>query len=88
MLYATGLGAPIIAQATGSAPPGLVPLKNQVSAFVGALPAQVLWAGLAPALIGLQQIIIEMPGGLTSGTAPLQLMMFGEMSTQYAVALR
>jgi len=85
--YATGLGAPVAAQTDGDVPVGAILLKNQLSALVGGLSAKVLWAGLAPALVGLQQVNIQMPDGVPSGTAGLQLIMLGEMGAPYSVAI-
>ena len=52
-------------------------------------PARVLWAGLSPALVGVQQVNIQIPSGVPSSTTvALQFMMFGEMGAPYALAVR
>ena len=86
--YATGLGAASEPQTTGGAPPlgAVVTLKSKVSARVGGLQAQVVWAGLTPGFAGLQQVIVEIPNALGSGgKAMLELVMHEEVGQPYAL---
>jgi len=74
-IFATGSGltggANISGQAAGS--PYAQP-QLPVSAAVSGIPAQIVWAGSAPGLVGLLQVNLIVPGPyLPSGAAPLQL---------------
>jgi uncharacterized protein (TIGR03437 family) len=74
-IYATGEGltngANISGQAAGA--PYAQP-QLPVSATVSGIPAQIVWAGSAPGLVGLLQVNLIVPGPyLPSGAAPLQL---------------
>ena len=88
VVYAAGLGWGVTAQTSGQTPSGLVVLSNDVSAVIGGLSAPVLWAGLSPGLIGMQQVNVEIPAAAPPGTATLQLMVNGEMGSPYALSLR
>jgi uncharacterized protein (TIGR03437 family) len=74
-IFATGSGltngANISGQAAG-APYAQTQLP--VSATVSGIPAQIVWAGSAPGLVGLLQVNLLVPGPyFPSGAAPLQL---------------
>lgn len=88
VVYATGLGEGVIPQTSGEAPSRTVILNNDVSALVADLPAAVLWAGLAPGFVGMQQVNIEMPTATPSGMVALQFMMNGEIGKPYAITVR
>jgi uncharacterized protein (TIGR03437 family) len=66
-LYATGLGAVSPPLATGAVtPPGtLYRAQAPLSCTVGAQPAEVLFAGLAPGGVGVDQLDLRVPPGLT-----------------------
>jgi uncharacterized protein (TIGR03437 family) len=88
ILFVTGLGLPSIKQETGNPSPvdRLVPLLQTVTASVGGVPAKALFSGLAPGLIGVAQVILEMPGELPAGNRlPLLLIADGEPGTSYTV---
>lgn len=78
MVYGTGFG---VANPPGE--DGLSRLSSAVSAFIGGLPAEVTFAGLAPGYTpGLQQINIRIPDGCPAGAAvPIRLQIGGH-STQ------
>jgi uncharacterized protein (TIGR03437 family) len=78
MVYGTGFGA-----ANPPGQDGLSWLASEVSATIGGLPAEVTFAGLAPASTpGLQQINIRIPDDCPTGAAvPIRLQV-GEHSTQ------
>ena len=83
MVYGTGFGA--------AKPPGqdgLSWLASEVSATIGGLPAEVTFAGLAPASTpGLQQINIRVPDDCPAGAAvPIRLQIGGH-STQPGVTI-
>jgi len=74
-IYATGSGltngANIAGQAAGAP---YAQSQLPVSAAVSGIPAQIVWAGSAPGLVGLLQVNLIVPGPyLPSGAAPLQL---------------
>ena len=72
VLYLTGLGKPINGNsATGDKPNGL---QNVVRPTItlGGKPAEILFAGLAPGLVGLNQVNIVIPEGVT-GRVPLEV---------------
>ena len=71
-LYFTGLGVVAPAIATGVAAP-IGPLYRLVTPFScwflqasGVLPADILFAGLAPLFIGVEQVDMQIPSGLTA----------------------
>ena len=70
-LWCDGLGPVSPEPATGDIPPpGTVPLTDKiVRVFVGGVEAQVLAAVLQPTSVGLNQINIVVPAGVTPGDA-------------------
>jgi uncharacterized protein (TIGR03437 family) len=74
-VYATGLGAVSPAVAAGNVTPAS-PLSSTVApvtATIAGRSATVLWAGLAPGLIGTYQVNIMVPPSVPSGPARLAL---------------
>jgi uncharacterized protein (TIGR03437 family) len=65
-IYCTGLGK----TSSGAAPQRTL-LTPTV--FFGATPAGVAYAGLAPGFVGLYQIDVQVPPGLTPGLVPLSI---------------
>ena len=74
-VYATGLGAVTPAVAAGTPTPGgtLSTTVAPVTATIAGRTATVLWAGLAPGLIGTYQVNIMVPLSVPSGPARLAL---------------
>jgi len=71
MLYATGLGATTPQLASGTAA-GASPLVTTVSTpviTVGGVRAEVLFSGLAPNFVGLNQVNIRIPSDAPTGNA-------------------
>jgi uncharacterized protein (TIGR03437 family) len=67
-VYMTGLGAVAPALQTGSITPGvLTNATSQITAYIGGLQAVSGYAGLTPGLIGLYQMNVTVPSGLTPG---------------------
>jgi uncharacterized protein (TIGR03437 family) len=74
-IYATGggltTGANIAGQAAAAPYP---PPQLAVAVTIGGVPAQIMWTGSAPGLVGLLQVNLIVPGPyLPSGAAPLEL---------------
>lgn len=87
VLYATGLGPVTRIPETGAAnPAGATPVDAPVSATLGGLPAEVLYAGLTPGFAGLYQINLRIPDA-ANGTQPL-VVTVGGAATQAGVLLR
>ena len=80
--YLTGSGPTDVTLADG-APASTAPLAHamsQVSATLGAAPAQVTFAGLAPGFVGLTQMNIQLPDALAPGDYPLTITIGGVTS--------
>lgn len=88
--WVTGLGHAVGGERTGRPAPldRLVEMQNPVSAAVNGKPAFVLWAGLAPGLAGLQQVILQLPGDVSGPLAVLSLTVLGEPGAGYWLAIR
>ena len=98
-LYATGLG-PVnepIRLSTGGAtpPPGpytpgvpLFPTTTQPTVTVGGVPATVQFSGLAPDLVGVYQINVQIPATAPAGAAvPVVLSMGGFQAVAVTIAI-
>jgi len=61
-----------------------------IQVLVGGIPAQLIFAGLTPQFVGIYQINVRMPAGVTPGNAvPIQLVQNGNTSTNLAtIAVR
>jgi uncharacterized protein (TIGR03437 family) len=74
-VYLTGLGDVTPSVADGalgpSSPPSLT--TNNITAFVGGVPATVAFAGLAPQLAGLYQVNLTIPTGVSAGDNALDI---------------
>ena len=73
-VFCTGLGATTPAVATGAVTPspnltGEVIANATVTATVGGLPATVKFAGLVGGYVGLYQVNVQIPPGITPGSA-------------------
>jgi len=73
-VYGTGLGAPVSKVATGQAAPEVAnPMAAPIQVWLGNIPLQPAYAGLAPDFVGLSQINFAVPDGLSSGVYPLRI---------------
>jgi uncharacterized protein (TIGR03437 family) len=81
ILYLTGQGMVEPAVPTGEAAPA-TPLSypaGPVEATIGGRPARVAFAGLTPGLVGVLQVNLEVPAGV-SGEAPVEVAVGGMAS--------
>ncbi len=81
-LYVNGLGAVMAGTqpASGDVGPSAEPLARTTatpSLTIGGQAAQVLYSGLAPGLVGLYQINVVVPTGISAGAQPLTLSIGG-----------
>jgi uncharacterized protein (TIGR03437 family) len=71
-IFCSGLGAVTSTPDSGSAGGSGSTLSNvqaQVSVTIGGQPAPFLFAGLAPGFVGLYQVNVQVPAGVTPGNA-------------------
>ena len=88
IIYATGLGQVDFPPADGAIPPpkvqsanGFVNTLNTPTVLVGGMQAQVLFSGLQPQFIGVNQVnIVIPPTAPTRNAVPLQIQMGGVLS--------
>ena len=80
LIFATGLGMVTNQPATGAvalAAPHLSYLISYPSATIGGVSAPVSFAGLSPGYIGLYQVNVQVPEGVTAGDAVPVVLSFG-----------
>jgi uncharacterized protein (TIGR03437 family) len=89
VLYCTGLGGVQISIDAGQAAPDspLAPANETVSITLGGAPAQILYAGLTPELVGLYQVDAVVPAGVTGDNVPLVLTSSGIPGTTVSLAI-
>ncbi len=91
-VFCTGLGLTNPAVRSGEPAPGAEPLARVVStveARVGGQSAPVQFAGLAPGFVGLYQVNVQIPAGVTPGSAvTLVLTQNGVPSNTVTLAIR
>jgi uncharacterized protein (TIGR03437 family) len=73
IVYATGLGAVTPTIPDGSIANGTYTAANTINAYIGGIQATVGFAGLVPGNIGLYQINLTVPTGITPGNNILEL---------------
>jgi uncharacterized protein (TIGR03437 family) len=90
IIYATGLGAVDHTPEDGGVPSVLSTTVATPTVLFGGVAGQVQFSGLAPQFVGVNQLNVEVPEGVTAGSAvPLQIMVNGFTSTnQVVVALQ
>jgi uncharacterized protein (TIGR03437 family) len=87
-IYMVGLGAVSNPPATGAQArtQSLTLVKPTVT--IGGVPATVLYSGLAPTFIGLYQVNVQIPSGVTLGAGvPLVVTMNGAVSNPVTIAV-
>ena len=79
IIYATGLGQVDTAIANGGIPDSGKVVNTMVmpTVLIGGVPAQVFFSGLTPQFPGVNQLNVQVPAGVPSGTQALQLQING-----------
>jgi uncharacterized protein (TIGR03437 family) len=86
IIYATGLGAVDHPPADGGIPSVLASTIAKPTVMFGGIAATVEFSGLAPQFVGVNQLNVEVPAGVTPGSAvPLQIEVNGFTSAKQAV---
>ena len=88
-IFATGLGPVNPTVKTGEASPSNPPatVTSAVTCTVGGVSAPVQFAGLAPGFVGLYQVNVAIPAGVT-GTVPVVLTQGGVASNTVTIVVR
>ena len=89
-IYCTGLGDTNPRPALGSPAPGNPPAVTLAtpSVTIGGMPATVQFSGLAPGFVGLNQVNVQVPNGVTPGNAvPVVLSIGGATSNVATIAV-
>jgi uncharacterized protein (TIGR03437 family) len=89
IIYATGLGAVAPTVAAGSPAPldQLSLVTTPVTVVIGAVEATPQFSGLAPGFVGLYQINVAVPGGVSSGSQTLRLSQGGVLSNAVQISI-
>ena len=90
IIYATGLGAVNHQPLDGGIPSVLSSTLATPTVLFGGVPGEVLFSGLAPQFVGVNQLNVQVPAGVTPGsTVTLQIEVNGVTSTnQVMVAIQ
>src|SRR5262249_20387683 len=90
-IFGTGLGSVSRTQSNGTPKPTTTPpaISQTPIVTVGGVPASVTFSGLAPGLVGVYQVNVQVPGGVAAGAAVLVVAsMGGVTSNAVTVALQ
>jgi uncharacterized protein (TIGR03437 family) len=90
-IYCTGLGPVTNQPATGAAASSTVLSETTArpTVMIGGVPANILFSGLAPRLVGLYQINVQVPAGVPSGDSiPVILSIGGATANSVAIAIK
>jgi adhesin/invasin len=90
VVYLTGQGltTPAVPDGTGAPGSPLALVNAQVSAEIGGKPAEVVFAGLAPGLVGDTQINVRIPQGVDPGDRPVFITINGLASNAGFISVR
>ena len=87
VIYATGLG-PVSAAAISGVPAALNRTTTVPSVSIGGVNVNnVAYSGLAPGLVGVYQLNVAIPSGLTPGNKPVQIAVGGLSSNTTMIAV-
>lgn len=87
VIYATGLG-PVEPEPGAGQPASRAPLSvtlGKISVTVGGKPARVLFSGLAPGFVGLNQVNIEIPADAPAGDADVIITASIDLTSIYPI---
>jgi len=92
-IFANGLGPVVNTPADGAPAPSEPPFATTTmtpTVTIGGVPAPVIpYSGLAPGLVGLYQVNVQVPAGVASGDAvPVVVSMNGSVSNTVTIAVR
>jgi uncharacterized protein (TIGR03437 family) len=88
LIYLTGLGRVTGDVTAGQATPaGLFPARAAVQVLVGSQEVRPMFAGLSPGFVGLYQINLTLPAGLSSGPHALRVTAGGATSNAVTLAV-
>jgi uncharacterized protein (TIGR03437 family) len=81
-LFTTGLGPvyPAVATGTAASASPLSLVTSQVTATIGGQSATISFAGLAPTFVGLYQVNVQVPSGVSGASVPVVLGVSGSSS--------
>jgi uncharacterized protein (TIGR03437 family) len=86
IIYATGLGAVDHTPKDGGTPSELATTVATPTVLFGGVAGDVQFSGLAPQFVGVNQLNVQVPAGVTSGSAvPLQIKVNGFTTTNQVV---
>jgi uncharacterized protein (TIGR03437 family) len=91
VVYCTGLGAtnPAVRSGEAASTSPLAKVATPVTVTIGGQPATVQFAGLTPGLVGLYQVNVQIPAGVTpSASVPLVITQDGVPSNTVTLAVR
>jgi uncharacterized protein (TIGR03437 family) len=89
-IYCTGLG-PTNPEVPSGEAAGLSPLSvtaQRPTVLIGGARAEVLYSGLTPGLVGLYQLNVLVPQGVTGSALPVQIQSGGRSSNVVTIAVR
>ena len=84
LIYGTGLGAVMTPQVDGNAANGESTVAVP-TVTIGGAPAMVMFSGLAPGFVGLNQVNVMVPAGLSAGNQPVVMNLGGSGSNTVMV---
>jgi uncharacterized protein (TIGR03437 family) len=88
-IFCTGLGALKTPVKSGDAAPSVPPLAETINlptVSIAGLPAYVSYSGLVPGIVGLYQVNVLVPAGLTTGNQRVQITTLGVASNIAMIA--
>ncbi|MBI3694203.1 MAG: hypothetical protein HY238_05105, partial [Acidobacteria bacterium] len=88
--YLTGQGPLSVPVPTGQAAPAspLAEVTSTATAAIGGVPAQILFVGLTPGLVGVAQANIAVPSSVPAGDQSLVITIAGQPANSALVSIR